>query len=121
MAAALAAGSSGGADLQPGARALFVGRAYYGCAATVLDPGSDGFTRKVGTSADTIQGRVVQAGVLALSSGCDSIIWPLLRRLRHMCTPIHAVHQSAFQASTGGCQVCVGTCLAARWLISWWP
>jgi hypothetical protein len=47
MAAALAAGSGGGAELQPGARALFVGRAYYGCAATVLDPGSDGFTRKV--------------------------------------------------------------------------
>ena len=47
MAAALAAGSGGGAELQPGARALFVGRAYYGCAATVLDPSSDGFTRKV--------------------------------------------------------------------------
>lgn len=48
LAAALAAGSSGSStDLQPGSRALFVGRAYYGCAVTVLDPATAGFNRKV--------------------------------------------------------------------------
>lgn len=44
--AALAAGGAA-ADLPPGSRALFVGRAYYGCAATVLPPASAGFSRKV--------------------------------------------------------------------------
>ena len=47
--AALAAGG-GAADLPPGSRALFVGRAYYGCAATVVPPASAGFSRKVGSA-----------------------------------------------------------------------
>ena len=43
--AALAAGGRI-ADLPPGTRGIFVGRAYYGCVATVLEPASVGFTKE---------------------------------------------------------------------------
>jgi hypothetical protein len=33
---------------QPGARALFLGRAHYGCMATILPDASAGLTKKVG-------------------------------------------------------------------------
>jgi hypothetical protein len=111
MAAALAAGSSGGVDLQPGARALFVGRAYYGCAATVLDPGSDGFTRKVGTPQECSGQQVLQAAEFTDHFATHP---PMCLHI----APVHAVQQRIPVASTGGCQDRVGTCLGAGWMTS---
>lgn len=42
-----AAASLAGYDFKPGARALFLGRSYYGCMATILPDASAGLTKKV--------------------------------------------------------------------------
>lgn len=42
-----AAAALTGIDLEPGARALYLGRAHYGCLATVLPPVAAGMTKKV--------------------------------------------------------------------------